>query len=173
MFTRTFSLLMLTAVICTAGNIVQNPGFESGTANWTLNSDFFLSVPGYPGYFHSGSQSVETPCVDQTTCMDPVNGAFIRQTLTTVPGQRYSLSFWVTENSGPTSEMAVYWAGSLLQDVMNPNNNGGPTGWKQFTWDNLLATTSSTVLQVNARQVPAEIFFDDFFRRRDGGLRRP
>jgi hypothetical protein len=94
--------------------------------------------------------------------MDPVSGAYFRQPLTTVAGQNYTLTFWMTENGGPNSEMAVYWNGSLVQDIANPNNNGGQAGWLQFTFNNLLATSTSTVLQINARQEPAGIFFDDF-----------
>jgi hypothetical protein len=162
MFTRLLILFTLIAAVCSAANIVLNPGFESGTTtSWTVVGFSVAGVSSYPGYSHTGTYSVETPCVGHG-CIDPVSGAYVQQTLNTVAGQNYTLSFWVTENSGATSEMAVYWNGNLVQDILNPNNSGGTTGWQQFTFSNLLATSTSTVLQVNGRHDPAEIFFDDF-----------
>jgi hypothetical protein len=157
MFLRIILLMTLIAAVCSAGNIFVNPSFESGLDSWSSNG-----FGAYNDMAHSGDYSAATGCVG-SGCMDQTNGAYIRQTLPTVAGQYYTLSFWVTESYGPTSEMAIYWNGSLVQDILNPNNNGGNAGWIQYTFSDLYAASNSTVLQVNGRQDPAGIFFDDFY----------
>jgi hypothetical protein len=81
--------------------------------------------------------------------------------LSTIAGESYDLSFWVTEDGGPTSELSVFWDGIQVADVLNPNNNGN-TAWKQFSYSALLASSNSTVLEVHGEQVPSAIYFDDF-----------
>jgi hypothetical protein len=143
------------SAVCSATNIVQNPGFESGTANWTFSGWNTTSSP-----VHSGTQSADTGCVG-SACVVPGSGAFISQSLGTVTGQNYDLSFWVTESGGPTSEILVRWNGSTVADILNPNNNGA-NNWRQLSFTNLAATSTSTLLEVYGRQDPAGIYVDDF-----------
>jgi hypothetical protein len=150
-------LSMMTAAVCSGSNIIQNPGFESGTTGWTL-----INFAVGNGFAHSGTQSASTGCGNSSCVSTQGSGAYIQQTLSTTAGQSYDLSFWETEDGGSTSEMTVFWNGSLVADVLNPNNNGN-AAWVQFTYSALLATSSSTVLEVHGRQDPAFMYFDDFF----------
>jgi hypothetical protein len=59
----------------------------------------------------------------------------------------------------------VFWDGNLVADILNPANaaNNGVVGpWVQYSFNNLLATSGSTVLEVHGRQDPQVITFDDF-----------
>lgn len=78
----------------------------------------------------------------------------------TVAGDFYTMTFGVSEKSGPTSEMSIYWNGSLVADVLNPANYSYPTP-VNFTFNNLFATSSSTNFAIYGRQDPAVIYFSD------------
>ncbi len=154
---RILFLLPILAAVCNGSNIIQNPGFESGSTSWTFFG--FGVTTTLP---HSGTQDADTGCVGHACVSTLGGGAFISQTLNTVALQPYNLSFWVTEDAGATSEMSVFWNGTLVADILNPNNNGN-TNYKQFTFSALPTTSNSTVLEVHGRQDPGAIFFDDFF----------
>jgi hypothetical protein len=152
-------LLGLAAVTCQAVNIVSNPSFTSGTTGWTFGANFAVGIPG-----NSGPNSAQTGCQTHASVSDP--NCEISQILTTTPGATYFLSFFVTEDDGPTSEMVIDWDGSQIADVVNPNNCVGcgasTSPWLQFTFNNLVASTGSTNLQIFGRQDPSTIFFTDF-----------
>ena len=164
----TLALLVIPSPVV-ADNIVVNPGFESGSDGWVM--------PGFGVYSDasaSGSFSAVTGCVGHG-CMGQYGGAYLKQVVNTQPGQTYTLSFWVAESGGATSEMAVYWDGNLISDIVNPANNscalwydeefGGMDSscvFVQYTFAGLVASSTETVLQVNGRQDPSGIFFDDF-----------
>lgn len=148
-------------------NIVSNPGFENGSAGWT-----FLGFEVDPFYANSGTNSAGTGCVGHECVSTRGTGAFISQALSTVAGQNYNLSFFVGENAGPTSEFSVFFNGVQVADVLNPANyslsEDGST-FIQFSFSNLLATTSSTLLEIHGRQDPAGIYFDDVSVTASGG----
>lgn len=141
-------------------NIVTNGDFESGGAGWVSNGFFFSGGLGVGGSIAAGTACVFPSCVS-----DFGSGAFIEQNLGTVAGQTYNLSFWVGETSGPTSELSVFWNGSLVADILNPANYtldfGTNPGMIQFNFNNLLAAGSSTSLEIHGRQGPGIISFDN------------
>ncbi len=142
--------VVFAASTANAQNIVQNGDFENGSANWTMTN---FGIYGF-----GGSNTAGTGCVSNGCVSTQGQGAFISQSLATDVGTSYSLSFAVGEDSGPTSEMSIFWNGVLVADVVNPANNSTVT----FTYDNLVATGTSTVLEVHGRQDPAGIYFDNF-----------
>jgi len=80
---------------------------------------------------------------------------------------RYDLSFWVAENSGPAAEMAVFWDGQQISEVSNPASDACEGRFSichfvEYSYAGLLAETDATVLQINARQDPGYMIFDDF-----------
>jgi hypothetical protein len=105
-----------------------------------------------------------TPCVGNACVSTLDAGAYVQQSLATTAGQTYTLSFFVAENAGPTSEFSVFWNGVQVADVLNPANNSLRSGtpWIQYSYSGLLATANSTVLQVHGRQDLGSILFDDF-----------
>lgn len=148
-----------------ADNLVNNAGFEDPTNKfngWVTQS---FSGESFTGWANTGTGSAVTGCVGHDACIDAINGAYIGQTINTVAGQTYTLSFWVGEDWGPTSEMAIYWNGTLVADVLNPSNAAtigivGP--WRQYIYSGLVATGGLTYFQVNGRDDPSMIAFDDF-----------
>jgi hypothetical protein len=100
-------------------------------------------------------------------CLSLTNGAYIEQTLHTAPGKLYDLSFWIAENNGPFSEMTVEWNGEQIADATNPASNTCLDRWSichfvEYSYPDLLATSNATVLEINGRQDPGYMIFDDF-----------
>ena len=171
---KTFHSTLITfcfAVICLATpkahaqNIVQNPGFETGTtfggANpWTIadpNPPSPASVIGVnPPFAHSGTQYAALGTFGTMPSL-----ATLSQTLTTIPGAAYTLSFWlahdVTTPPPAISNMFQVFFGASGFALMSDVGSFGYT----FLTVNVVATSASTVLQFR--------FLDgnDFFRLDD------
>ena len=144
-------VLALLAVAACYGNIVQNPGFETGDfTNWSVYGWSTTSETA-----HSGSWSAVTGCVGT-----PLS-CYVSQILTTVPSISYDFSVWVQEDGGPTSELMIQWGGVTVADFLNPANNTYPDTWVQLTVSSLLATGGATELRIYGRQDPANILIDD------------
>lgn len=146
-----------------SANIVADPGFELNDGSWTFV--FMFAFPFGPEYSHGGGiSSAGGGCVGHSCVDSQGSGAYIAQTLTTIGGQSYDLSFWVAENGGATSEMSVFWNGILIADILDPANGtiGPGSNFIEFTFRGLPSTGPSTVLEVHGRQDPSTIFFDDF-----------
>lgn len=143
-----------------AVNLVSNGGFETGDfTGWTLsgtdtgNMNVATGDPIHPP--HSGASNAT---------LGSVGGlGFLSQTLTTVPGMTYNLSYWLANNDHCCpNEFQVSWNGSVIADATCATSTscfGFP--YHQFTDSDLLATGSSTVLQFGARQDPDFFSLDD------------
>jgi len=101
-----------------------------------------------------------TGCVGHECVDTQAAGAYISQALATTAGRLYNLSFTAAENGGDPSEMTIFWNGALVTDVLNPANSTAPNG-VTFTFNGLLATSTSTVLELHGRQDPAYLAFDN------------
>lgn len=90
------------------GNIVLNCGFETG---------------GFDGWIRSGDLSfgvVSELCAATGSwgaqMGPPLDLGFLTQTLPTMKGETYALTFWV-RNSGAPNRFEVSWDGELIMDV--------------------------------------------------------
>ena len=140
--------IALSAPSANAGNIVLNPGFESGLLNWTLDNNstpWFIDTNPHTGNFDIANQCVGSICVD------PVRGSFFYQDLATVAGQTYDLSFWAFFEGAP-DEVKVTWGGVTALDIVNPAVPNDV--YAKYSTTDLLATTSSTRLEFFGRQDP-------------------
>src|SRR5262249_44255063 len=134
-------------------NLVTNGGFETGNfSGWTQSGD--TGSTGVAGTFagtppHSGSFAAH---------FGPTGGlGFISQTLTTIAGARYTLTFWLAHPYTDTgTESLVRVGGTTLMDM----HNAGNFGYTQFTFT-FTATSSSTVLQFGFLEPPSYFFLDD------------
>ena len=156
------------ASLASAGpNLVTNGGFD-GSAGWTSHGFSFYSAGDIQG--HSGVTLAYTTCVGSGCASTLGQGARFGQNVQTVAGSKYDLSFWVAENGPATSAFSLFWNGALVELVTNPANNtvhlNSTTGtydvaWKEFSFQGLVATASSTSFEIHGRHDPAAILFDD------------
>jgi len=146
------------ADVCTvAGNLVANCGFETGTfTGWTQsgNTGFTAVVAGSA---HSGAFGAT---------FGPVGSlGFITQNLVTVPGATYDLSFWLRNAAGTPNQFTASFNGVALTTL----TNSAAFGYTLFTFNGLLATTTSTQLQFGFRHDPSFWDFDDVIVVRSQG----
>jgi hypothetical protein len=144
-----FLFLVFTAPVQAAVPLVQNGGFETGSFSswtWSGNSTFTYVTTGQ--YAHSGTYGAE---------LGPSGSlGYLSQTLATVPGQIYLLSFWVENFGNTNNELSVAWNGSTLYDQFNL-----PVfGWSNYVFA-VTATNTSMVLQFGFRNDPVYFGFDD------------
>jgi hypothetical protein len=152
------SIFCAAALLCTvawnakAVNIVNNPGFETGDfTGWTVNDPSnFTNVGSNPLFAHSGNFHANLGAQGLTGSLS--------QSLTTVAGTSYTLSFWLANDSATTpNSFAAFFNGVQVFAL----TNAAVFGYTQFTIAGLVATGSSTVLDFRYRHDA------DFFRLDD------
>jgi hypothetical protein len=148
--------MTMSVPLATAGNIVVNPSFEQGFANWTVNNNnptpwFIDTIP------NSGSLDIATQC-GGAACLSSLNGAFFYQDLSTIIGDTYNLSFFAYLEGSP-NEIKVTWGGVTAVDIVNPAVPDDV--YTQYSASNLLATTSITRLEFFGRDDPGQMGLDD------------
>lgn len=135
-------------------NIVKNPGFEDGQANWRTNAGSFYDWSRLELYAHSGVGSVRSDCSPQT-CLG-ANGYGFYQDLSTVAGESYDLSFWLGNLTGE-GLYQVWWGGNMVAE------HGIARGTEEFVfYDDLLARSSQTRLWITGGTTGSYLSFDDF-----------
>jgi hypothetical protein len=148
--------------------IVQNGGFETGDfTGWTLVGNgqigtfiYNAVVSAYTFGNFSGYLFVHSGTYGAFLGDSPI--ATLSQTLNTVPGQRYLLSFWLSNpETGPGQQFKANWitnssGTNLLFSLSNP---------PVITWTNptfvVTATATNTVLQFGAANPPDGFGLDD------------
>jgi hypothetical protein len=141
-------LLVASASMANAQNIVLNPGFETAAvwqkSSWTIGNTV-------PFGAHSGSYSAINPGCHDGACITPLPstlGSYIYQDLTTVTGQQYDFSFWYGVGaasgvqSGTANELEVLFGTNTVADLVNVPT----TGYKQYLYT-VTASANSTRLQ--------------------------
>jgi hypothetical protein len=151
------AILSTAAVIpAVAGNIVTNPGFESGLTGWTASQDWGS------GNFavHTGTLEAFTQCVGAACISTPTS--FLYQDLATVATQTYELTFWY-RFQGPSgtanvNELRTLAGGVIVSDLVNQPNNGGVY---QEALATFVATGPTTRIQFDGRNDPSFLIIDD------------
>jgi uncharacterized repeat protein (TIGR03803 family) len=124
------------AIIAAYPSSILNGGFETGTfTNWTQSGITYSIVTTGSKYAHSGTYgaALET------------GGAqgFLVQTLATIPGANYLISFWLDSPSATTpNNFQMSWNGSVLLNKTNVGN----IGWTNIQLT-VAATATTTTLQ--------------------------
>ena len=130
---------------------VLNGGFETGTfTNWTSSGVFGnQNISTSALYRHSGTYGAQ---------LNASGGLrFLSQTLTTVPGTVYAISFWLDNPTSHTNnEFQVSWNGTVLLDLTNMP----VTAWTNIQLT-VPATTNVSVLQFGYRNDTAYFGLDD------------
>ena len=140
------------------GNLVRNCGFETGNfEGWRQSGDTsFTTVTmnaAHSGNFGAQIGPTQFP-------------GFLTQTVATVPGQPYDLSFWM-RSSGQPNQFMLYWNGTPISNCLSfpttatPMANGAPQ-FDQFFFSALPpADGDSTVMTFGFFNPPDFFFFDD------------
>ena len=152
--------------IANAQNLVADPGFEASadlttpggnpfSAAWTLNEPGgFSNVGGDPSFANTGNNYAN---------LAPAVGAVgsLSQTISTTIGKSYTFSFFLADNSSvPVNSFSAFFGGSLVFSTTSPPFSSSGT-YSQITVSNLIATSTSTLLQFQYRHD------DDFWRLDD------
>lgn len=133
-------------------NLMMDPGFESGTPGsytgamgdgWVVTAGTGAICNnsgagcGNAGLAHTGTQMA---FLDWSNTFNTIT-----QTLTTVIGQNYTISYWVDDTQA--NSLSVTFGGSTLFNGSAP----GGSGYVQYTFD-ATATSTSTVLAFSGQR---------------------
>ena len=134
-----------------AGNLVDNPGFETGDfTGWTVGGlTAYTNVVSYAPYVNTGDYGAQFSGVSG----DP---GLLSQTLTTDPGQDYVVDFWLYSFGGTPSGFSVTFDGTSL--FSETNMPAAPYTEYTFT---TTAVDSSALLQFSAYDNPSYFGLDD------------
>ncbi len=133
--------------------VLNNPNYQmfpTGILGWSVESGAGIEVQrNAAGAPHSGAQHVE---------LDSDNSTTMFQTLTTVAGQKYRLSFWHSPRPNrPNNDNVIGYevqvvsgATTIIDGVVGVNNAGGNTTgntvWTQYTYDFIATDTSTKII---------------------------
>jgi len=148
--TRVVLLLFLCLIPRTAtANLIVNGGFETGDfTGWTVTGTMqYFGV--LPMAARSGVYGAWFGDIEGITS--------ISQTVATVPGVTYELSFWVANPIGNVNYAELWWDGNLIDSVQNSE----PFGWDQVSFL-VTATTGSTEFKIGGNNPPGYWTLDDF-----------
>jgi hypothetical protein len=168
LFALLFAYFTGTAAAIPIGNIVKNGGFEAGSfPPWHTNG-----ATGSAARTNAAGNG--TIGIDQDSAHTGQFGVFagatggkvfLAQTLQTVKGSNYILSFWLDANQtdavtaaakGNPVDFEVFWNGRLIYDTSDI-----PTSYTKFTFSDLAATSRSTVLKFGFRDDSGFFHLDD------------
>ena len=135
------------------GNLVANPGFESGDfSGWTLSGNVSVLSTGPQAFIttvaHSGNYAAGMGSVGP----DGILG----QNLTTTAGQSYTFDFWLANVGGNPNDFTAKIGGvTEMHFVDQPAQ-----GYTHYVFD-FTATGSTTPIEFDFRQDPSEWHLDD------------
>ncbi len=135
------------ATPASATQLVTNGGFEAGDfSGWTLTGN--TGFTGIDSSAHSGSHAAFFGQVGSTGSLS--------QTLSTVAGQMYNVSFWLEDDGGTPSSFTAAFGGDSLLSLSDTS----AFGYTLYTYD-ITASSSSTLLSFAFRQDPSYFHLDD------------
>lgn len=163
-------LLAITLLAASASassiNVVQNGGFTTGTFGtaWTTTTWSVASLPGVTGAPTDTTFAASVACPTAgAACNNPTTGNTLSQTLSTVAGNTYVLTFYYDPGDhqggdfGLTTELDVYWNGALVDTI----DNVPADTWTQYTVGGLGAPTTSTSLEFTGRADESTLYLTD------------
>jgi hypothetical protein len=118
---------------------------------WTVRTFGGAGGSPFAGSYYASTGCVGAPCISGTAAQQ----ASLSQTLDTIVGQTYDLSFeFSTDNNGASNELQVLWNGSVVLDLGPGGTLGQIPTYQLFSVSGLTATSSSTTLTFLGRQDP-------------------
>jgi len=152
-------LLLLLASSPATANLITNGGFETGNfSGWTLSGAGVPPVSGYGPYYGITTYHPRSGTY-AAWFGDPNAMTYLSQTIQTVPGQEYLVSFWAANQpfyATPSNEFQVFWDGSPVFTV----NDAPGINWT-LTQGILTATQTSTEIKFGFENGPEYFVLDD------------
>lgn len=143
----TLAAALAYAAPASATNVVTNGGFETGDlSGWTLSGN--TGFTGVDNSAHSGNFAGYFGQVGSTGTLS--------QTLSTVAGQSYTISFWIEDDGGTPSSFDASFGGNDLLALTNPD----AFNYTFYSYS-LTASSASTLLSFTFRQDPSYFHLDD------------
>jgi hypothetical protein len=151
--------LVLSGPASAAGNLVTNPGFETGDfTGWTLAGNI------------DGNTVVESVAFDSwlphsgtflAALGSSASDNFLSQAIATTAGQTYTFSYFLGSDGGTPNDFTALWNGATIVSLSNTPATPGytrgiPTASYAFYSFTEVATGASTVIQFNSRN---DLFF--------------
>jgi hypothetical protein len=131
-------------------DLITNGGFETGLIGWSVQG---ASSGSYYGL--TGGNGSSTALAFGGYAQQPDS---IYQTVPTVAGNDYTLSFWLSNVAADNDLFQVSWEGSIVTE-MSPAPSPDD-GWKQYTFQ-VTATTSGSELRLSAYDGIGFLILDD------------
>lgn len=157
---------MLLGILCLSssgtahagGNLVMNPGFETGDfTDWSLSGNTQDTLVTDRNYAAKGAASYAPHGGNDYALLGPVGSiGSMSQTIATTVGQSYTLSWWLGSDGDFENEFSASWNGTQVLDQKDM-----PTqGYVQYSFT-LQATSNATVIQFGYRDDPGYLSLDD------------
>jgi hypothetical protein len=152
---RKLLMILTIATLClvlaggAAADLVTNGGFETGNfTGWTQGGNTgYTSVSGGI-YAHSGNYGAE---------LGPMGSlGYLSQTLNTIPGLAYKISYWMRSDGGTPNQFSATWGGTTMYN----QTNIAAQSYTNYQFIET-ATTSTTTLQFGFRDDPGYLGLDD------------
>ena len=139
---------MIAAICTNAGNLVLDPSFENATAlttyepgpigdGWFVESGTIL-IDNFTDAIapHSGSNAAYLDFAN--------NPNLLSQDLATIPGQSYTISFWLADDSANPISVS-FGADTLMMGNAPSNGVTDPSQYVQYIFDDVATDTSTTL----------------------------
>ncbi|HVX77216.1 MAG TPA: Ig-like domain-containing protein [Bradyrhizobium sp.] len=135
-------------------NLVTNGNFSTGDlSGWTLGGNYKSSAVGQEIFIVNHGTGGSTNAVSMGSMG---SDGTLTQTIATTPGQTYTLTFWLQNDSSGTNDFAAIWNGQKLVSL----TNAAPFGYTEYTYT-VTATGSTSTLQFSAKNDPSEFLLDN------------